>query len=68
MGIVKHAAAVNHLSMMGDVLQGVTGMLERLHLFAIGHEVFEAWPELQSDLSALGRDVAVLVAKIKGLA
>jgi len=61
------AKAGVHLSLISDLFDGVLTFVERLNVFAAAGLVYEAWPELQSDVAELVKDVMALIVKIKAL-
>jgi hypothetical protein len=61
------AKAHIHLTVVSKVMDAVIGILDRLHVWAAGALVYEAWPEIRGDMEELVKDVFTLLQKIRAL-
>lgn len=61
------AKAGIHVSMIQSALDGLLGLLERLHVVAAAAEIYKAYPEIKGDVEELIKDVCVLIEKIRSL-
>jgi len=61
------ARAGGHLTFLVSVLDGIYGLIERVHLAAASGLIYKAWPQLHADVDKLIVDVRNLIMTIRAL-